>query len=158
MREVWVIKKFSPGRFPETRLLFLVWCKSKWSAAYFQYILIVLNLSYNNYKLYKTLDYWSRDIIIFDFLLKVLGIVSLPHFEYYFSTKMFLILLTDEFLLSDYLYFLRYWSICVLQLFIKQVATSLKFEINLICLIKLFFYETKKSRQKFKYCENEESL
>ena len=31
--------------------------KSKWSAAYFQYILIALNLPYNRNKLYKALDY-----------------------------------------------------------------------------------------------------
>ena len=31
-------------------------------------------------------------------------------------------------------------------------------EINLIFLIKLFFYMTKKSRQKFKYLDNEKSF
>ena len=31
-------------------------------------------------------------------------------------------------------------------------------EINLIFLIKLFFYMTKKSRQKFEYLENEKSF
>ena len=34
----------------------------------------------------------------------------------------------------------------------------INFEINLICLIKPFFYKTKNSRQKFKYLENEKSF
>ena len=34
------------------------------------------------------------------------------------------ILLTDLISLSDCLYFLRYWAICVLQLFVFQVVTS----------------------------------
>ena len=34
----------------------------------------------------------------------------------------------------------------------------INFGINLIFLIKLFFYMTKKSRQKFKYFENEKSF
>ena len=37
-------------------------------------------------KLYITLDYWSRDMLIFIFLGKGLGIVS-PHFVYNFSRK-----------------------------------------------------------------------
>ena len=62
---------------------------------------------------------------------KGLGIVSPAHFVYDFSTKMFLIpyiphiiLLTDQISLSGCLYFLRYWAICVLQLFVNQVVTS----------------------------------
>ena len=38
----------------------------------------------------KTLDYWSKDMLNFDFLEKVLGTISLPHFVYDFSRKMFL--------------------------------------------------------------------
>ena len=61
-----------------------------------------------------------------DFLDKGLGIVSLACFVYGFSTKMFpcYILLTDQISLSGCLYFLRYWAICVLQLFVNQVVTS----------------------------------
>ena len=46
----------------------------------------------------------------FDFLEKGLGIVSLLHFVYDFSRKMFLIytLLTVQISLPDCLYFLRY--------------------------------------------------
>ena len=34
------------------------------------------------------------------------------------------ILLTDQISLPDCLYFLRYWAICVLQLFVNQAVTS----------------------------------
>ena len=34
----------------------------------------------------------------------------------------------------------------------------MNFEINLIFLIKLFFYKTEKSRKKFKYLEKEKSF
>ena len=67
--------------------------------------------------------------------------------EKYFSCYA---LLTDQISLPDCLYCLRYWYICVLQLFINQVVTSQSFEVNLIFLIKPFSYMTKKSRQKFK--------
>ena len=33
----------------------------------FQYILIVINLAYNKNRLYKTLDYWPRDMLYSDF-------------------------------------------------------------------------------------------
>ena len=57
----------------------------------------------------------------FDFLEIDLGIVSPPHFVYDFFIKCFscYVLLTDQVSLADCLYFLRYWSICVLQLFVK---------------------------------------
>ena len=42
--------------------------------------------------MYKTLNYWYRDIPNFDFLEKGLGIVSPLHSLYDFSTKMFLML------------------------------------------------------------------
>ena len=71
-------------RETSSRLLFifkkcLIWGKSKWSAAYFQYISIALSLEYNKNKLYKTLNYWSRDMLNFNFvvclplLLEILG-------------------------------------------------------------------------------------
>ena len=66
--------------------------KSKWSAAWFHYISIALKLAYNRNKLFKTLPYWSIDMLNFDFLDKGLGIVSRAHFVYDFSTKIFLML------------------------------------------------------------------
>ena len=57
----------------------------------------------------------------FDFLKKGLGIVSPPHLGMIFQEKYFssFILLTDQISLPDCIYILRYWSICVLQLFVN---------------------------------------
>ena len=52
-------------------------------------------------------------------------------------------------------YFIRFWAICVLQLFVDQ-ADVVSFEINLIFLIKLLFRQN--SRQKIKYLENKKKL
>ena len=62
----------------------------------------------------------------FDFLEKGLGIASPSHFFKDFSRKVFscYILLTNQILSPDYLYFLRYWAICVLQLFVSKVVRS----------------------------------
>ena len=57
---------------------------------------MVLNLAYDKNKMYKTLGYWSRDMLNFSFLEKDLGIVSSPHFVYDFSTKMFLMLYSSN--------------------------------------------------------------
>ena len=80
-----------------SRLLFVIKkssiCgKSNWSGAWFQYFLIALNLTYNKNKLYKTVDYWLRDIIAFGFLEKGLRIVFAPHVVYDVSGKMLLML------------------------------------------------------------------
>ena len=90
----------------------------------FQYISTVLNLTYNKNKLYETLDIDPEicSILIFQkrnweqFLHHILCI---NFQEKYFSCC---ILLTDQISLSDCLFFLRYWSICVLQLFVNQVV------------------------------------
>ena len=86
---------------------------------------IVSNLAYNKNKLYKTLDYCSRDILNFEFLEKCLGIVSSSHFVYDFSRKMFLcyILSIDQISLPDWPSLFRHWEICLLQLFVNQIAT-----------------------------------
>ena len=43
-------------------------------------------------QIYKNLEYWCRYMLNFEFLEKDLGIVSLPHFVYGFSRKMFFML------------------------------------------------------------------
>ena len=55
-------------------------------------------MPYNKNKLYKTLGYWSRDMLKFDFLEKGLGIVFPPNFAYDFQEKCFssYILLIDQ--------------------------------------------------------------
>ena len=73
-------------------------------------------------KLYEALEYWSQDMLKFDFLEKGLEIVSKIGFCVWFFKKTYFscyALLTDQISLPDCLYFLRYWSICVLQLFVK---------------------------------------
>ena len=70
----------------------LTWGENKWSAVYFQYVSLALNLWYNKNGLYKTLNYWSRDTLNFNFSEKSLALVSPPHFVYDFSRKMFLML------------------------------------------------------------------
>ena len=56
----------------------------------------------------------------FDFLEKGLGIVSPPHFLYDIPTSQ----ISDQISLSDCLYFLSYWAICVLQIFLNQIVMS----------------------------------
>ena len=96
------------------------------SAAYFQYISIVLNLEYNKNKMQKTLDFSCRDMLNFNFSENGPGLVSPPHSVYDFSRKCFscYILLTDLISLNDCLYYLRFWAICVLQLFVNYAVTS----------------------------------
>ena len=74
---------------------------------------------------------------IFLFSERGLGIVSPSHFAYEYPSKMFhMLLLAGQISLSDCLYFLRYWAICVLQVFVNQSVAS---------------------KQKFKHLENEKS-
>ena len=66
-----------------------IWSKYKWSSAYFEYIVIVLNLTCSKNKLHKALVYWSGDMLNFDFSEKGLGLVLQPHVLYDYSTKLF---------------------------------------------------------------------
>ena len=61
-----------------------------------------------------------------DFLDKCLGIVSPAHFVYDFYQKCTLCytLLTDQISSPGLPCFSRYWTICVLRLFVNQVVTS----------------------------------
>ena len=59
------------------------------------YISINLHLSRNENKLYKTLEYWSKDMLNFDFLEKILKLVS-PHilwmiFQWKYLSRFFLL-------------------------------------------------------------------
>ena len=66
-----------------------MWGESKWSEGCVQYISIALNFPCNKNKLYKTLDYWSRDMLDFNFSEKGLSLVYPPHFDYDSLRKMF---------------------------------------------------------------------
>ena len=65
--------------------------------------------------------------------------------EKYFSCY---ILLPEHISLPGCLCFVRYWAICVLQLFLNQVLTSLILKLVLYFWSSRFLYMTKKSRQK----------
>ena len=76
-----------------------------------------------------------------------LELVSLPHFLHYFWTKIFVLLYSvnrPNFIACLSLLRGIYWAICVLKLFINQVATSYIFEINRNFLIKPFFVHDQK--------------
>ena len=59
--------------------------------------------------------------------------------------------------MSGCLYFVRYWAICVLQLFVNQVVKSWILKLSLYFWSSSFFNMTKKSRQKLKYLENKKN-
>ena len=62
-------------------------------------------------------------MLSYDILEKDLGKASPPHFVYDFYDKYLscYILLTDEFSVLYCFYFLRYWSVCVLQMFVTRL-------------------------------------
>ena len=61
----------------------LKWDESKWFSA------LALNFPYNKNKLYKTLDYWSRDMLNFNFPEKGLRLVSPPHCVWFFKKNFY---------------------------------------------------------------------
>ena len=67
-------------------------------------------------------------------------------------------LLTYQISLSGCLYFLKYWAMCVLQLFVNQVVTSQILILTSSFSSSRFLYMTKNLRQKLKYLENEKSF
>ena len=104
------------GRLSSRPLLFC-----KWSAAYFQSILIVLDLPNNKNKIYKTLEHLPRDML--NFVYFVFNRVC-EHLCMIFQEKCFssYTLLTNQISLPDCCYFLRYYSVYVLQLLVNQVV------------------------------------
>ena len=53
---------------------------------------------------------------------------------------------------------LRYWVVCVLQLYVSELTTQQILKLILAFQLKLFFYMAKKSGQKFKYLKNEKNF
>ena len=112
--------------------------------------MIALNLRYNKNKLYKILDCWSRDILNFNFPEKFLGLASPLDILHDLSRKMFLMLYS-----IDWQNFII-WLALLLEILSNTYITIvcyldcdvIKFETNLIFLIKPFCYMTKKSRKK----------
>ena len=108
----------------------------------------------------KILDYWSRDMLKFDFLEKSVGIVSPLHFVYDSSRKIFLIL-----------YSINWPNFIVCLLLLLEILDNIyigivcfagcdviNFENYLTFLNKSIFYMDKKSRQKFKYLESDKNF
>ena len=96
----------------------------------------------------------------FEFLEKGLGIVSPLYFVYDFQRKIFLVLYSIKWpssivwlpLLLEILGNVWITIVC------KPGCDFMNFEIIRIFLIKLFFYMTKTSRQKFNQLENEKTF
>ena len=88
----WGRETSSSPLFVFLKSLYCILSKSKWSAARFHYILITFKLAYSRNKLFKTLHSWFRDMLNFDILYECVWTVSPAHFVYDFSTKMFLML------------------------------------------------------------------
>ena len=130
--------------------VYVSWSKWLWARVQLQ--------SLNQNKIYKTLEYWFRDMLNFDFLEKGLGIVSLPHFVYNFSRKIFLMLYSINW--RNFITWLYLLIEILVNMFIANACYCdvTDFEIDLIYLIKPFSFMTKKSRQKFKYLKNEKSF
>ena len=124
--------------------------KSKWSVAWFHYISIALKLAYNRNKVFKTLHYWSRDMLNFDFLDKGLEIVSPAQFMYDFSTKKFLMLYSVNWPnLITWLPLLleKLRNMCI-AIVCYPGCDVMDFEINLIFLIETFFLHNQKVQTK----------
>ena len=97
------------------------------------------------------MDHWSRDMLNFGFLEKGLGIVSPPHFVNDFSRNMFLMLYSinwTNFIFRLLLLLEIIGNICI-AIICFPGCDVIDFEINLIFLIKPFFYMTKETKQKF---------
>ena len=107
-------------------------------------------------QLYKTLDYWSQNMLKFNFSEKGLGLISPSHFfqEKYFSCY---ILLTDK-IHCLIAFTSRDIGLYVFYNCFLTGCDVIKVEINIIFLIKPFWYRTKKSSQKLRYLENEKSF
>ena len=108
---------------------------------------------------YKSWEYWSTNMLNFEFLEKGLEIVSLPHFVHNFARKMFHMLYSINWNFIAWLPLLLeiLVNVCIANVYWSGCDVT-DFEVNLIVLIKRFFYMTKRLRQKFKYLENEKSF
>ena len=101
-------------------------------------------IKYKN-KLYKTFNYWSRDMLNFKFLEKALGIVSLLCFVYDFSRKNLFMLYSINQTNSVVLFHLLLdllGNMCIATVCFPG-CYFINFVIKLIFLIKLISYMNK---------------
>ena len=96
----------------------------------------------------------------FDFSKKGIELVSPPHFVYDFLRKFFIML--DSINWPNFIAILPLLleilgNICI-TIVCQPGCDVIKFEINFIFLFKPFRYMTRKSRQEFKYLDNEKGF
>ena len=104
--------------------------------------------------MYKTIDYWSRAMLNFNFLESSLGIVPPPYFVYGLLTKVFLMFTWSNLIVCLFLFLEILANMCIAIVSFSG-CDVIYFKIRLIFLIEPFSYMTKKSRQKF-YCLEKE--
>ena len=120
------------------------------------------NWIYNKNKQYKTWDYWSREVLNFDFSEKGLG--SRNSFSTIFSAcflkkNLFHVISINwpNFIVWLPL-LLEIWCNKCIIIVCFSGCSVMNFEINLSFLIKAFFYIIKKSRQKLKLLKKKRSF
>ena len=101
---------------------------------------------------YKPLDYWSRNMLNFNFSEKGLGLVSPPHFAYDSSRKWF----SCYILLTDQISLIAFTSRDIGQYVYYNYLLSRLW--NWPFFNKPFFYMNKNSRQKPRCPENEKNF
>ena len=103
--------------------------------------------------------FWSRDMLNFVFF-KASGNNFPVHLMYGFSRKMFLVLYSrnwSNFIVSLLSLLEILGNMCI-AIACFPGCDVINFDINLIFLIKPFFYMTNSSRQKFEHLENKKSF
>ena len=95
---------------------------------------------------YRTLDYWFRNKLNFDLLEMGLGIVSPAHFENV-SCLMLSSMNWPNSIVWLFLFIMILGNMCIPIVYFGD-CEIMDFEINLVFLIKPFFYLTKKSRER----------
>ena len=147
------MQKIRQGDYFQTSFYFLQKFHMRWKQGICSLVSIysiAINLPYIKNKLSKTLEYWSRDMLNFNFSEKGLRLVSPQHLVYDFSRKMFLMVHSiywPKFVVQLPLLLKILGNTCI-TIVCQPSCDVIKFEINLIFLIKLFCYLTEKSRQK----------
>ena len=139
--------------------------ESKWLAASFQYISIAFNLAYRINKLYKTLRLLIQRYAQFWFFRKGPGTIFSTYFFFWdFSRKIFFRLYSinwPHFIAWLPLLFKILDHMCITIVCFPGCDVCFlgyNFEVNLIFLIKPFFYMTKNSWQTFNGPEDEKAF
>ena len=138
----------------------LIWDERKWSAAWFQHILIALNFPYYKNKLYKMFRLLIQKCAQFPFFRKGSGTSFSTTFYVWSFAKIFLMLHSinwPNFIVWLLLLFEILDNMCI-KIVCSPGCNVIRIKINLIFLIQPFPYMTKKSRQEFKYLEKEKSF